>query len=345
MASQQRDTSPSGSSSSSGSSASGSASPPPPSATPSSSRPRKSQSSATHEYEPPEGYSLSDLSGSALQHDALANGDKQVWLFKLPEGVNAADLDGLKLNVGKKTRAASLRNKEDAYRLVEAKGSSPASQDARNAQAGHLEGKAKREGKKSQLVDQEEDDDGAAASSSTVAPGAYLYLPTGPRSVGQLRQSKMPIARRFELLLDVSAPAASTADEQETSSSKKTKTNGAKTPAEARMASIEKHRRLKGYFAPVGAMYDDAAVEAGLQAASATTTATSTPAKKDKKRKKGEVEAAEKEAVAAGVAPAASPSPRKDKKAKKEEAGDKASKKEAKAEKKEKKKEKKAAKA
>lgn len=237
----------------------------------------------------------------------------------------------LEVKKGKKVKASGVRVGQDKYRLVEA--ASSTSQDARNARAGLSEKRAKREGEKSQLVDDEDEGVDGGANASNVAQGAYLYLPTSSSGrAGQVRNSKVPISRRFELLLDVTAPQAQPVE-------KKNKEDGPVgeplTPAEARLAIIEKHRQMKGYFAPVGSLYD--AGEDGIDDAAAATTAAEAPRShplviyeksKDKKRKKADAEAEDKEATA-GVT-ATSPSPRKEKKAKKEEGSSASSSKEAK---------------
>ncbi|CAO1618320.1 unnamed protein product [Parajaminaea phylloscopi] len=269
--------------SSSESSASGSRSPSP---VATSSRPGPSSTQRLNEentrdtvhYLGPTDYEQSNLlsksassSSRVLEHGALkgavdSKSDQQLWLFKLPDGVELADLDGLTINLdGSDAKVGTVKvagkdaqsglKRKDRYSVVSIAGSaSRTTSEARNAKAGHSAAKARKEGEKSQLVDVEDTDSNAQDGLGGHMRHLQVYVPSSRKaSTGLVMASPMPISRRFEVLLDTEDAVEAPRSES--------RSGGPLEPLQADPSEYRRRgrnlRQLQGFFAPCGSLYDE----------------------------------------------------------------------------------------
>lgn len=283
----------------------------------------------TAHYVAPTGYEACDLvegkNSNAIIYEELKNSvdsgsGRQIWLFKLPEGVDASRLHGTTLQLdSSSSKVGSLKitrqeiatgvKLRDHYSIVSAASSKKSlSADGRNAKAGESAAKARKEGEKSQLVDLEDEN---LATDAQAAIGAHMtnlhvYLPStrsSSKKKGTVVASPIPIARRFEVLLDPKAPIASTSASAGVSESSSAQISGPlqADPSEYRRRG-QRMRKLQGYFAPSGSLYD--ADKANGQTLSSSAVAVEGD-KSAKKRKKADVstEEAEGDHSASSLAP------------------------------------------
>lgn len=175
---------------------------------------------------------------------------KQVWIIKIPDGVDPSQLDGLKVSLPDRTASdkplATLTNKrkeangpvKDVYQLF---GSSASAKhelpsDARNPQSGLKKSKAKRDGEKSQLVEEaegQERSDGKEGYAGHMS-GIRAYIPVAGSREGLVSAAPVPIAQHLEFVM---APPA--VKNEESSSSVK---------AQGKKKTTKKLRELSGYL-------------------------------------------------------------------------------------------------
>lgn len=238
----------------------------------------------TTHYNPPPSYlpSLLASSSDVLTYEQLVEAKasgKQLWTIKVPEGVDLKDLQGLKIKVPAKQNSsdrpilATLKtsssrtkgekkrprpdNDVDTFHLYSVSGSNGLSEDAKNAQSG-LKGKAaKKQGEKSQLID--EGEEGGDAAGAVVSGGGRhmkalrAYVPKSTSSAKQQQKGReslvvaapMAFSNHLEFVMAPPQPAPVSGEGEE-------QTNRFTTPKVEVPAHIEtkgrKLRELKGYL-------------------------------------------------------------------------------------------------
>lgn len=263
----------------------------------------------------------------SLQKSVDSKAGRQLWLFKLPEGINAGHLDGLTIDLAaSKHRVGSMKvAKKDAlngdkgklrYNIVSA-GSSMSTMpgDARNTKAGLQVSKALKEGEKSHLVDVYDALDTNAIPTSEIGghmDNLQAFVPSsrcssGAGSRGLVLASPLPISRKFQFVLQAEDPAPlSSSGPNAALSSSSSAEQVSNKPLQADPSEYRNRgrriRRLQGYFAPSGSLYDkEKAAQSALlgSATSSKDAATST-----NKRKKAGRAAEEEEADISTASPA-----------------------------------------
>lgn len=142
---------------------------------------------------------------------------KQVWIIKIPDGVDPSQLDGLKVSLPDRTASdkplATLTNKrkeagghvKDVYQLFgsSASANNDLPSDARNPQTGLKKSKARRDGEKSQLVEEaegQERSDGKEGYAGHMS-GIRAYMSVAGSKEGLVTAAPVPIVQHLEFVM------------------------------------------------------------------------------------------------------------------------------------------------
>ncbi|CAO1631202.1 unnamed protein product [Jaminaea pallidilutea] len=302
-------------------------------------------------YEGPDHYQRSqfDLSDASVARNfVLKQANKQLWTFKLPEGMDASQLDGVKFKLPPRSSQASSSSsssvsmgeplvslslvtassrhsqprKQDRYQLhsVPLSSSRRLHPEAHNAQAGLTAREAKKQGEKSQLIDEEAEPEQSAQMEDQVLGASlsemYVYVPAegavGGSKKDNIVRAPLPITQHFEFVF--AGPQVQQAIPSESEEKAKAKARAEAdevkskglTPAEVRLRALEKARPLKGHFAPTGSLYEverNGGSEESFSKQKApqktvspdekkkSSSSSSSSSKEDKKRKKADADA------------------------------------------------------